>query len=71
MDRLPGNNVLSVATERNLAEINLLVYSFMEWRKKISIRLVLGASVNSIFDLLITHFLKLVLISSVIAMRIA
>ena len=38
--------------------------------KEISIRLVLGASVNSIFQLLTQNFIKLVLISFVIAMPI-
>ena len=39
--------------------------------KEISIRLVLGASVNSIFQLLTKNFVKLVLISFIIAAPIA
>jgi len=39
--------------------------------KEIGIRLVLGASLNNIFNLLTTHFLKLVLIAVMVASPIA
>lgn len=49
----------------------LSTFMLEQRNKEISIRLVLGASATSIFQLLITNFMKLVLISFIIAVPVA